>query len=177
MAPHQSIDWQMAVTLVFLGKAEVLEEYEATVSSPSVTIQLPAVVRLKKHVSRMKKDVKFSRSNIYERDGYRCSYCGERKPTSQLNYDHVVPRSRGGKTVWENIVTSCIRCNLRKDNKTPEEAGMHLRRKPVRPRTLPLASVFALPKEVPEQWMPYLATGTTQAAGWLLRGASASIDA
>jgi 5-methylcytosine-specific restriction endonuclease McrA len=164
MAPHRSIDWTEAVTLVFLGKADVLEEYEATVSSPSTTIRLPAVLQLKKHVVRNKKDVKFSRANVYQRDDHRCQYCGTRKPVSGLNYDHVLPRSRGGKTTWENIATSCVACNLKKDNRTPEEAGMRLLRKPTKPRSLPLVSVFALPKHVPEQWLPYL-NATTEAVG------------
>jgi 5-methylcytosine-specific restriction endonuclease McrA len=165
MSPHQSISWQEAVTLVFLKKADVLEEYEATVSSPSMTIQLPAVLRLKKQVVRMKKDVKFSRVNVYQRDSYTCQYCCNKKPASQLNYDHVIPRSRGGKTVWENIVTSCVKCNLHKDNRTPEEAGMRLLRKPQKPKSLPLTSIFVLPREVPEEWLVYLhGTETVQGA-------------
>lgn len=156
MAPHQSIDWQEAVTLVFLGKAELLEHYDATVSSPSVTLHIPAVLRLKKAIARMKKDVKFSRASVYQRDGHRCQYCGEKKATRALTYDHVVPFSRGGPTTWNNIVTSCAACNLRKRNRTPEEAGMKLLSHPVRPNALPLVGLFALPSEVPEQWLPYL---------------------
>lgn len=165
MAPHELIVWQDAVTRVFLGKAEVLEEYEVAVSSPSVTIQLPAVLRLKKLITRTKRDVKFSRANLYQRDQYRCQYCSTKKAASHLNYDHVLPRSRGGKTVWENIVTSCIKCNLRKDNRTPEEAGMHLLKRPTKPASLPLTSVIALPREVPEQWLPYLRAEDRAEAG------------
>jgi 5-methylcytosine-specific restriction endonuclease McrA len=156
MQPHQSIEWQEAVTLVFLGKVEALEHYDAVVSSPSVTVHIPAVARLKKHVSRTKRDVKFSRMNVYTRDGFRCQFCGEKKAQRLLTYDHVVPFSRGGKTEWTNIVTACGGCNRRKANRTPEEAGMRLLKRPVRPKALPLAGVFALPSVVPVQWLPYL---------------------
>ena len=156
MQPHQSVVWQEAVTLVFLGKAEALEHHDAVVSSPSVTIRLPAVARLKKTVSRMKKDVKFSRLNVYARDGFRCQFCGEKKAQRLLTYDHVLPFSRGGKTEWTNIVTACGSCNRRKANRTPEEANMRLLQRPVRPKALPLVSAFALPNVVPAEWLPYL---------------------
>lgn len=165
MQPHQSIIWQEAVTLVYLDKAEVLEEYEATVSSPSMTVSIPAVLRLKKRVARTKKDVKFSRANLYQRDEHRCQYCGDKKSTRQLTYDHVKPFSRGGKTDWLNIVTACGECNRKKANRTPEEAGMHLLNKPTKPRMLTLSGIFALPSVVPPQWLPYLAGHEVRAHG------------
>lgn len=156
MQPHQVVDWMEAVTLVYLKKADVLEHHDDFVSSPSTTIQLPAVARLKRVVARTKTDVKFSRLNVYTRDGFRCQYCGTKRTMKHLNYDHVIPSSKGGKTVWENIVTSCIPCNLNKANKTPEQAGMRLMRHPVKPKSLPLTGTLVLPAEVPQIWKPYL---------------------
>ena len=88
----------------------------------------------------------------------RCQYCGERKPLRQLNYDHVIPRVRGGTTCWENIVTSCYACNDRKGSRTPEEAGMKLLRKPFKPTSLPVVPPIRLGEgDVPELWQPYCA--------------------
>jgi 5-methylcytosine-specific restriction endonuclease McrA len=157
MSPHQIKTWEESIALVYLKKAVALESYEATVSSPSTTLRVPAVVMLTKALSQSKNDVKFSRANVYTRDGYRCQYCGRKPPLKELNYDHVHPRSRGGATTWENIVTSCISCNLQKGNKTLKQTGMKLRKQPVRPRSLPMSSSpILLPVRVPELWVPYL---------------------
>ncbi|MGH7440794.1 MAG: HNH endonuclease, partial [Polyangiaceae bacterium] len=105
MAPHKIITWERAVVLLVLEKIDVLEEYDDEIRSPSRALRTPAVVRLCKAGSTTKHAVRFSRINVYTRDGFRCQYCGERKEMRDLNYDHVVPRVRGGHTVWENIVT------------------------------------------------------------------------
>ena len=160
MQPHLTVSWQEAVTLVYTKKGQPIEHYDAFVSSPSTTIQLPAVVRLKMMVATMKSDVKFSRINVYTRDGFRCQYCRVKKPMKGLNYDHVIPRSHGGKTSWENIVTSCIACNLKKDCMTPEQAGMRLMKRPVKPAKLPISGVFILKSSnVHALWTPYLQNG------------------
>jgi len=100
--------------------------------------------------------VHFSRVNVYTRDGFRCQYCGERKAMRDLNYDHVIARVRGGKTVWENIVTSCYACNDRKGSRTPEEAGMTLRGKPFKPSSLRVTPVLSITRsEMPALWLPY----------------------
>jgi len=83
-------------------------------------------------------EVKFSRRNVFLRDKFTCQYCARTLPETQLNLDHVMPRDKGGRTTWENIVTSCFRCNTRKANKLPQEAGMHPRSKPFAPRWRPL---------------------------------------
>lgn len=163
--PHQTACWQEAITLVFLEKAQVLENYEATVSSPSVTLQVPAVIRLTKHLVHHKSEPKFSRINVYSRDGFRCQYCGKKHTMKELNYDHVVPRSKGGLTNWTNIVTSCHKCNLQKDCKTLEQSGFKLLKKPVKPKSLPVSGVFVTPRNVPEVWKPYLNVGILEAAG------------
>jgi 5-methylcytosine-specific restriction endonuclease McrA len=141
----------------YTNEIDVFEWYEEEARSPSITIRFPCVARLSKTLISERKDIKFSRSNIYARDGYKCSYCGQKKQPHELNYDHVIPRSKGGKTNWENIVSSCIACNLKKGDKTLKQAGMALLRKPVKPKSLPMsASPIALPREVPELWLPYL---------------------
>jgi 5-methylcytosine-specific restriction endonuclease McrA len=158
MMPHKIISWQTAVTMSYLGKVDVLEEYDEDIRSPSVAIKTPAVVRLRRPIGGMKRGVKFSRINVFARDEFRCQYCGARRPVHELNYDHVVPRVQGGKTVWDNIVTSCYDCNAQKRGRTPEQAGMKLLRTPVKPKALPMTTV--IPRHsggIPEVWSPYCA--------------------
>lgn len=160
MTPHKVIPWQDAIVDQYLSKVEVLETYAETVSSPSMTLAIPAVVRLKRHVNTHKKGVKFSRINVFTRDGFRCQYCGAKKTMRELNYDHVIPRIQGGKTEWENIVTSCYPCNSKKDRKTPAQAGMRLRSKPVRPTTLPMTAPIVNMRAIPEEWKFFLTEGS-----------------
>jgi 5-methylcytosine-specific restriction endonuclease McrA len=101
-------------------------------------LQVPRIVRLLKYDRLPKNSVKFNRRNIFLRDEHRCQYCGERFPTHRLSLDHVLPRSRGGPTTWENIVCACLECNVRKGGRTPYEARMHLIRQPAKPRRNPL---------------------------------------
>jgi len=142
--------------MLCLGKVEVIEEYNREIHSVSFTIKLPAVVRLLRMVKRPKGTVKFSRQNIYARDRYQCQYCGARKPAEELTYDHVLPKARGGKTAWENIVTCCVECNRKKGGRTPAEARMKLIRKPKRPTWLPAIRITIGFKEIPESWRDYL---------------------
>lgn len=151
-SPHNVTTWQEAICLVYLGKAEVVEAYDEIVRSPSVEMQIPAVVRLKRKLPGMQRGVKFSRRNVFTRDGYKCQYCGTR---GELNKDHVVPRAQGGQTTWENIITACKGCNSRKRNRTPEQAGMPLRSVPVKPRSLPLGAGVEINVSHP-LWAPYL---------------------
>jgi 5-methylcytosine-specific restriction endonuclease McrA len=121
-----------------------------------LALRTPAVVRLKKGRVTTKQVVRFSRINVYTRDGFRCQYCGEKKAMRDLNYDHVIPRVKGGLTTWENIVTSCYPCNDRKGSRTPEEAGMTLRKKPFKPPSLPVTPAVPLrASEMPASWLPY----------------------
>jgi 5-methylcytosine-specific restriction endonuclease McrA len=154
--PLKVIDWRKAITLLCLGKVEVIEEYGRNIHSVSVTIRLPAVVRLLRLVKRPKSPVRFSRQNIYARDRHRCQYCGRRFPTEELTYDHVLPRSRGGRTEWKNIVTCCVTCNRKKGGKTPEEAGMRLVRKPSRPAWVPAVRITIGVGQIPSAWQDYL---------------------
>lgn len=160
-APLKVISWKRAIELLTLGKVEVIEEYDNEVRSAYLVIKVPAVVRLLKRFRRHQKPVKFSRVNIYGRDNYRCQYCNEKCSMSELTYDHVVPRSQGGKTVWENIVSACSKCNSRKAGRTPEQARMKLLKKPVQPVATPAMLIQVSRTNVPDAWRDYLYwTGT-----------------
>lgn len=154
MQPHRIVSWEAAITLLFNDKIEVLEEYDEVVRSPSLEIPIPAVARLMRVVSPNKKGVKFSRINVLTRDKFTCQYCGRPITFGTGTYDHVIPKSQGGKTVWENIVSSCKDCNSRKANRTPEQARMKLRSIPKRPKSLPLTPITAT--RVHEMWRPYM---------------------
>lgn len=154
--PLRVINWKKAITLLMLEKVEVLEEYSREIHSVSFTVKLPSVVRLLRLVKRPKSPVKFSRQNIYARDKYQCQYCGGRFPSEELTYDHVIPKYRGGKTQWANIVTCCIQCNRKKGGHTPREVGMKLIRKPSRPTWLPALKITIGFKKVPQSWRDYL---------------------
>ncbi|MBT8469212.1 MAG: HNH endonuclease [Myxococcales bacterium] len=151
--PHRIISWQRAVCMIFDGKVEVVEEYDEDVRSVSITIKMPAVVRLLRHIVGRKRAIKFSRINVAMRDDFKCQYCGVRHRLRGLTYDHVVPKSQGGKTNWENIVMACYGCNEKKGNCTPRQAGLRLRRPPVKPKWLPVVAFRVDPaSSIPEAW-------------------------
>jgi 5-methylcytosine-specific restriction endonuclease McrA len=178
--PHEVVSWENAITRMFSGKVEVLVQYEDIlttltnaklrdfpdlrkalrqvlgVDAESIDIKVPAVAVLLGRVSRTKSGVKFSKINVAQRDNFCCQYCGQRFPLSQLTYDHVLPRSQGGKTVWDNIVMSCGPCNSRKANRTPEESGMTPLHKPVRPDILPMAEPCINVQDAPDEWLPFI---------------------
>ncbi|MFM8704922.1 MAG: HNH endonuclease [Planctomycetia bacterium] len=104
-------------------------------------LQAPRVIRLITCDRGPRQGLRFNRRNVFARDGNQCQYCGKQFPTSELSLDHVVPRSRGGTTSWENIVCACVACNVRKGGRTPPEARMNLVRHPVKPKRSPLLSI------------------------------------
>jgi len=154
--PITVLRWEDAVKMRYEGTADVVAEYDDEICSPSVTWKMPAVMRLRKMPSTRKRGLKFSRLNVYQRDGYRCQYCGNQFAIACLSYDHVVPRSAGGRTDWTNIVTACRPCNLRKGNKSCDDAGMFPLQEPVRPRFLPLTSPVIDRSKVPEEWLGFV---------------------
>ena len=119
---------------VFLDRVSVLSEYDTEVHSPSRAMRLPSVIALKDYIPAARRPA-FTRFNVFLRDAFSCQYCGERHPTHDLTFDHVIPRSRGGRTTWENVVTACGACNLRKGSKLPRECHMHPRLVPAQPST------------------------------------------
>jgi len=154
--PLRIINWKKAIIMLTLGKVEVLEQYNREIHSVSFSIRLPSVVRLLRFVKKPKTPVKFSRQNIYIRDNYKCQYCGRELPPDRLTWDHVIPKARGGKTEWGNIVTCCMECNRRKGGKIPSEASMKLIRKPRMPEWLPALKITLGLKVMPQSWRDYL---------------------
>ncbi len=133
------------------------------VHTVETAIRVPRVIMLQVYDRFPRLHVRFSRQNIYLRDRLTCQYCAKRLPRSELNLDHVIPRSKGGRTTWENVVCSCIKCNLRKGGRTPAEASMRLLKKPARPRWSPFerGKNGAYPYE---DWRPFLSL--TDASYW-----------
>lgn len=156
MEPIKVISWQRAVALLSLNKIEVIEEYDHNIRSVSLVIKIPAVVRLLKAFKRHKNKVKFSRVNIFARDKYSCQYCGFKGKLAELTYDHVIPRSQGGKTEWKNIATACYACNEKKRDRTPEQAKMHLRNRPEQPTWVPVMVVQISQTSAPDAWRDYV---------------------
>nr|CAD1819757.1 unnamed protein product [Ananas comosus var. bracteatus] len=163
--PVNVVCWRRAICLEFMEKADVLEYYDQTVSSPRGSFYIPAVLRvphLLQVVKRRRVKHCLSRKSIFYRDSYTCQYCSSRE---NLTIDHVIPTSRGGEWTWENLVTACARCNSRKGQKTPEEANIRLIKIPKAPKdydilAIPLTSsavkMLKMRKGVPEEWLQYL---------------------
>ncbi len=124
--------WQDAVKSVFLDRVNIVSEYERVVRSPGFSMHLPSVIALKNYIPLSRRPA-FTRFNVFLRDSFVCQYCAAALPAADLTFDHVVPRSRGGRTTWHNVVTACTACNLRKGNKLARESGLHPRRKPTAP--------------------------------------------
>jgi 5-methylcytosine-specific restriction endonuclease McrA len=143
--PLQFIDGSRAIKLMLKGRAEVASGmtgepcfWDEFVNSPSRGIQLPAVLRLKYYVNKRQhiKPPRFQKKVLFNRDAWKCQYCGIELNYSGITVDHIYPASRGGTTTWKNCVAACRHCNNNKGNKTPEEAGMKLLKVPVEPNTL-----------------------------------------
>ena len=128
---------------------------EEAIGTVAGWIRIPRVILLQAFDKVPRRHVRFSRINIYARDRNTCQYCGERHARSELNLDHVVPRMLGGRSIWGNVVCSCIGCNRRKGGRTPAQAGMRLIRRPARPRWSPVLSVVNGREGYPE-WRPFL---------------------
>ncbi|MSP19740.1 MAG: HNH endonuclease [Bdellovibrionales bacterium] len=156
--PLRVVSWQRAFILVFQGKVEILEEYSSSINTVSRSFKIPAVIKLRRWIN-LKKQVpviRFSRANLYSRDEHRCQYCYKKFTDKELTMDHVKPSVRGGKKTWENIVTACMKCNQKKSDKTPTEAGMKLLNKPRVPNWLPGLYTPLQTRALNHLWDPYL---------------------
>lgn len=143
---------QRSMKLLFLEKAELLhDDPEKELSTTRTSYQYPSVIRLRNYIRIPYTKVVLSRRNIMRRDKFSCQYCAKK---SDLTIDHVLPKSRGGKDQWENLVTACEKCNVKKGNKTPQEAQMPLMRKPYRP--IPITFFREYNGNVQDPWKPYL---------------------
>jgi 5-methylcytosine-specific restriction endonuclease McrA len=150
--PLSVVPARRAVCLVLAEKADILHDDDGLVRSAHVVLRTPLVIRLRYMVKvPYHRRTTMSRRAVFARDGHQCQYCGGHADS----IDHVLPRSRGGQHVWENVAAACRPCNLRKRDRTPEEAEMRLLRNPKPPREL--AWVVVAVGGVPEVWKPYLA--------------------
>lgn len=155
--PLRVVPWQRAVTMLCLGKVEVVRSYDVSLRAVSWTVEMPAVIRLLSFVRRHRVRVALSRRNVFVRDRHTCQYCGGQLGPRDLTCDHVIPRSQGGGMTWENVVTACGPCNRKKGGRTPEQAHMKLRRVPRQPRYLPvLVALNVASRSVPEPWLDFI---------------------
>jgi len=159
--PLAVISTRRAVSLVLRGRVEGVSGEVVTVHGASQTFTIPTVIRLRRYVNVPRRGARWSRRGVLRRDGYRCVYCGARAGDLQggrvltrgdFTVDHLVPRSRGGKSTWSNTACACRACNQRKRDRTPREAGMKLLWEPKTPRT----SYLVVSGEVPASWKVYL---------------------
>ncbi len=161
-----------AFSLVYQGIARIVNEQYQTfdfeawsqlavardmdaIGTPSGRIRVPRVIVLVAFDRLPKRHVRFSRINLMARDNFQCQYCGTKPRRTELNLDHVVPRSLGGRSTWENVVTSCVDCNRRKGGRTPRQARLKLKRRPERPRWTPLANLMWSSVRY-QEWRPFL---------------------
>lgn len=159
--PLGRVNWQDAFGMIFTGRAEVVEEYaHRLIRSASETFRMPSIIRFltKASIVFKMRGVKFNRKNVYLRDKGTCQYCSLKVSMADFTYDHVRPKSQGGKTKWENIVVACIKCNHHKADRTPVQASMKLIRKPVRPTSQPGSGLRHMQwsDHMPESWKDYL---------------------
>jgi len=149
--------WQDAIKAVCLERVTIISEYEQSISSPTTVINLPSVIALKEYVPQNRNPA-FTRFNVFLRDRFSCQYCGNGFSASDLTFDHVVPRSKGGRTNWTNVVAACSPCNLRKGNKLPGQCNMHPLLRPSAPNMWQLQEngrAFP-PNYLHESWRDYL---------------------
>src|ERR1044072_4272920 len=138
-------------------KAEFEPDAHDWIHTVRLQIAVPRIIRLLGYDKLPRPDVKFNRRNIYARDSNRCQYCGKKMPATELSLDHVLPKSQGGKASWDNIVCCCVRCNVKKGGRTPEQAHMHLIVKPTKPKRSPVINI-RLADERYSSWKQFLDT-------------------
>ncbi|MFQ5543145.1 MAG: HNH endonuclease [Nitrospiria bacterium] len=156
--PMRVIPWKKAIVLLVQEKVEVLQVHDRNIRSISISFKLPSVLRLLSYVRirANQRVLRFSRSNIFLRDKHCCQYCHRHFSSKELTFDHVIPIAKGGQKNWTNIVTACVQCNHRKSGRTPEEANMHLLRKPEKPGWNPITAIIQSLSIMPENWRDYL---------------------
>jgi 5-methylcytosine-specific restriction endonuclease McrA len=143
-----------AIVLLYRGKAEMLENGSGFIQSANHSFPVPSVIRLAYLIKRPRPQPKLTRIEVFSRDRYTCQYCG--KESRQLTLDHVIPRYRGGKHIWENVVSACVACNRHKAGRTPNEAGMRLIRQPSLPRTNFFSYIPYHHLPIRSEWQRYL---------------------
>ena len=160
--PVKVVTIQTGFVLLYTERASAVVDSDRLLRGVAQDFKIPWIIRLHNCSPKVRRLLgpRFSRQNVYLRDGYRCQYCNWSGPLSNLTLDHLIPSAKGGKTTWDNIVTACKNCNLRKGARSIEELGMRLHRLPSRPQFNP-ASLFALRygltrKNIPKDWISYV---------------------
>ncbi|MCZ4273955.1 HNH endonuclease [Maritalea porphyrae] len=146
--------WQDAIKAVCLDRVNIVNEYDRVIKSPSFEMKLPSVVALKSYIKPASNPA-FTRFNLFLRDRFECQYCGSKH---DLTFDHLIPRARGGRTTWQNVVAACSPCNLRKADKMPRDIGMWPSQTPFQPTVYDLQANGRKfpPNHLHESWMDYL---------------------
>ena len=151
---------QRAFVLVYLKKVELIDSYsDMKLHTVSESFSTPAVIRIQKYINHPHKGVALTRQNVFKRDNNECQYCGSKK---DLTVDHVIPKAKGGKTVWKNLVTACKRCNTLKGDHKPSERGLSLKSAPYKPTYVSFIRDFS--GLVCEEWKPFLYPGSSKIA-------------
>ena len=155
--PLSLCSWQDAIKAVFLERVSVIERYDQEVHSPNLTFKLPSVIALKDYVTPQRRPA-FTRFNVFLRDNFTCQYCTNRFQANELTFDHLVPKCLNGKTTWENVVSACTTCNLKKGRKLIHNTDMKLLKKPLRPSSIQLQNNGRNfpPNYLHETWRDYL---------------------
>jgi len=155
--PLSTWSWKNALKAVFLDRVNVVSEYNKVVRSPSIEFKLPSVVSLKDYIPLPEKAA-FTRFNVFLRDKFICQYCQKNFKVEELTFDHVIPRSKGGKTQWQNVVTSCRNCNTQKGNKTLVKIGIVLKKDPSIPSNYELKEIGRMfpPNFLHKSWDDFL---------------------
>lgn len=158
--PVAILSWQDAITAIFAGRAQVVENTDEMIKTGSDWFPLPSIIRFIKNkfikLHSTATTARFNRRNVWLRDKKTCQYCGHGVALSDFTYEHVIPSSRGGKTSWENIVVACLPCNQKKGNRTPQEAGMKLLSQPKTPKGLFTKSMFPNGFKMPDNWRDWI---------------------
>jgi len=149
--------WQDSIKAVYLDRVNIIAEYESEVRSSSFSMKIPSVIALKKYIPISKKPP-FTRFNLFLRDNFSCQYCGDIFTSNELTFDHVIPKSKGGETKWENVVAACAKCNLKKSDLLFTEVNMKLIKKPFTPTNSQLQVVGKKfpPNYLHKSWMDYV---------------------
>ena len=155
--PLSLCSWQNTVKSVFLNRVFVIERYDQSISSPTTTFNLPSVIALKDYVIPQRKPA-FTRFNVFLRDNFICQYCSKKFAANDLTFDHLVPKCLHGKTIWQNVVSACTTCNLKKGRKLLQNTDLKLLKKPIRPNSIQLQNNGRNfpPNYLHDSWRDYL---------------------
>ena len=155
--PLSLCSWQDAIKAVYLERVSIIESYEQIIHSPSISFKLPSVVALKDFVMQQRRPV-FTRFNVFLRDNFTCQYCYQRYSANDLTFDHIVPRSLNGKTTWNNVVSACTTCNVKKGRRLLKYSDMKLNKIPTQPTSAQLQNNGRNfpPNFLHESWRDYL---------------------